>query len=254
MVRYIFTVCSIFILLSICGCSEKSTIYVGGDIEKEILVEFTEESIKYNDWLEFEVIKDPALSVTFSKGTFIGNTFRITANEYLVDDNGILVLIKAEKTGTYCFKLSLSEYPTQCEIEFVTEEEIFIPEIDVKDKWKKYLVYIIILFVALVIFYIVYKRSKTFKKGTIHIIEPESENYKLKGKTRFHSSKEGCCSSTGIFFVLKKGKGGEPRFVDKSKDTILYVNEKLEVGGAGIRRGYEVKLIKGSNVIVFKYI
>ena len=123
-----------------------------------------------------------------------------------------------------------------------------------KPNWIIFLIYGSIGTLLILLFLFIYKKSITFSKGNIHISEPISQNYELRGKTKFDSIKEGCCTDTGISFVIKKGRDNKLKITNKSKDTILYINNRIESTEKLISRRYTVKLVRKNRNITFKYI
>jgi len=254
MAKYFKIVSYCIIVFLFASCANKTKKNIGDSIIKEIQLEFNEESIEHNDWLEFKVNFDSELVVDFSKGTLDNNVFKITAKEYMIDEDPVILTISSNQAGQYKFKLEYLKCSEECEVEFSNKKDISFPELVFAEKWKGLIIPSIIIIIVLILAYILYKRSITFTKGSIHIIEPVSANYLLKGKTKFDSFEENCCKETQIRFVLKKVRGGKARIANKSEDTILYINNKIESTSKAFGKNYEVKLVKENQEIIFKYL
>lgn len=241
---------------------EKIMLQKGDTIHKEIELHFNDVAIEGEEYLVFEINDDfdfNNLTLLINGEETVDKTFRIYATARNVTVAMDFFLKENAKSGKYFFSAKLREASynlrSNQNIRYNGEMEFtHIIYIFPKPAWLTYLTYGIIVFVILLVLLFFYKRSITFSRGTIHVQEPKSQNFRLKGKTKFDSKKEGCCTDTGITFVLRKGRNGNPKIISKSKDTVLYINKKIEATGKTINRYFEVKLTKGKNQIIFKYI
>ncbi len=251
----------------ICTCcisavsAQIDTLYVDTELSKHIELEFDQLAIANKAFIEWDVYlhDEDELDISFSQGEFKRGTYKIEATNYN-KVKGIVLTIKPNtntKQKVYVVNLNLSNHSGQVGIskdKLNLKWEISYQAPPPVPIWRSLLKYISIALIILIIIFLLHRRSITFTKGIIVIQEPIGKSYNLKGKTKFESHKENCCIDTGISFSLKKGKNGYPYITRKSKDTQLYINKKLEHLGKPIKRSFEVKLQKGDNKIIFKYI
>lgn len=260
MKKYIYIIQFAFFGITLPSYAQDIVLQKGDTIHKEIKLSFNEEAIKSNEYLIFEINDD----FDFNNIVLLINgretkekTFKIYATNKNVTVPIDFYLKENANSGKYAFSAKLKETSTKLKsnIEYKGGQE-FKPFVYIlpKPQWVNILIYGFIGLVLLLIFFLLYKKSITFSRGTILITEPKSRNFKLKGLTKFDSKKEGCFFETGISFILKKGKNGHPKIVSKSKNTALYINKKPESTGKVIKRNYVVKFTNGENQIVFKYI
>ena len=260
MKKYIYIILLTFFVITLPSYGQGIVLQKGNTIHKEIKLTFNDEAIKGNEYLVFEINDD----FDFNNIVLLINgqetkekAFKIYATNENVTVSIDFYLKENATSGRYSFSANLKETSTKLKsnIEYKGGQE-FKPVVYVlpKPQWINILLYGLIGLVLLSILFFLYKKSITFSRGTIHITEPKSQNFKLKGLTKFDSKKEGCFLETGICFVLKKGKNGHPEIISKSKDTVLYINNKIEPTGKIINRNYTVKLVKGEIELIFKYI
>jgi len=246
-----------FLFTYSCG-SEEIVIQKGDTIHKEIKLSFNNSAIEGNEYLVFKINDDfdyNNLTLLINGQETLDKTFKIYATASDVSVSIDFFLKEDAKSGNYTFSGGLKETSNELDPTYKGGTK-FIPMVYKfpKSPWVIVLTYGIIGLLVLVMLFLLYKRSITFSKGTIFISEPMNENFKLKGLTKFDSKKEGCCIETGISFVFKKGKNGNPKIVSKSKDTVLYINKDISSTGKTIRSTFEVQLIKGENQINFTFI
>ncbi len=246
-------------LFSLSYAGDEVELKKGGTIHKEIKLTFNESAIRSNEFLIFKINDDfdfKNLLLTFDGDELDKQTFRVYATQSNVSISIDISLREESKHGKYSFSCELDQSSILEEnIDYHGIDKFTLVDIKYpKPAWTKFIVLSVIGLLVIIILWLIIKRSKTFKKGTIFISEPENENYMLKGKTVFNSAKEGCCIETGITFILKKGKNGNPKIVGKSNDTILFINDEIETTGKTIQSNYEVVLKKDDNQIKYTYI
>jgi hypothetical protein len=260
--RYIYT--SFILLFGLSSFGQEMTLQKGDTIQAGIKLHFNQEAINNDDYLIFKInndfdFKNLILQVDGEQITQTTFTIKATQQNGNTPKNIPINILSKNKasSGTYQFSLELKESSNGLKknITYIEAHKISLKNINVpKPDWINYLIYGSIALIIVMLLYIFYKKSITFSKGNIHVSEPISQNYKLKGKTSFDSIKEGCAVDTGISFVIKKAKGNKLKISKKSKNTVLYINEKMEFTSKLISKNHVVKLVKEGKELIFKYI
>jgi len=256
------------LLYSSFSFSQEETIDLkrGDTIHKKIILQFNETAIGGQESLTFKINDDfdfDNLTLLINDKETKGKTFEIRATQRkdtLINIPISIVPKKNASSGDYYFSLKIvgSSNALKGNIEYKKRKEFkrFTYSIS-KSTGEIVLTVILVLLVLILgtwIFLILLRKSRKFKKGSIHIIEPSSQNYNLRGKIEFNSSKEGCFTETGIYFIIKKGKHGTIRIRKLSENTTLYINDKLKTKSELIGKNHVVKLKKDDIVIIFKFI
>lgn len=176
----------VLLVLLFTGCSKGTK--VGNTFEKSFELAVDSIAAKNNSWLEFEVEKSQEINLSFSKGEYSNKKYRITAKEYVSDDEPIKIKISTESAGNYNFEMSLVNSSEDVDVDYGNKESIVIPNIEFVSAWKHYLWLFIVGGVLLfgLLTFLGWRNynnnNPKFEEGYINILFPSKHQIDLAGK------------------------------------------------------------------------